>query len=98
MRVFLQDSQTGLYFRNLDTWTESLRHARDFEFYERAMGFACEEQIWDARIVRILQRSGHVETFPLPIQRFRPPPESAFAKPPAQGTGPTALRISGRSL
>jgi hypothetical protein len=72
MRVLLQDTETGLYFRNLDTWTESIRQAHNFEFYERAMGFACEEQIWDARIIRILQRSGHVETFPATAGRFRP--------------------------
>jgi hypothetical protein len=72
MRVFLQDTETGLYFRNLDTWTESLRHARDFEFYERAMGYACEEGIWDAQIIRILQQHGHVETFPFRPERYRP--------------------------
>ncbi|MDB6111587.1 MAG: hypothetical protein JWR69_3337 [Pedosphaera sp.] len=71
MRVLLQDTETGLYFRNHDTWTESIRQARDFEFYERAIGFACEAGIWDARIIRILQWSGHVETF-VSAARYRP--------------------------
>ncbi|EEF61325.1 hypothetical protein [Pedosphaera parvula] len=68
MKILLQDTRTGLYFRSLDAWTNSMADAYDFKFSEKAISFAVEHHIPDVQIVMIFRASGHVETVPFPKQ------------------------------
>ncbi|MDB6122544.1 MAG: hypothetical protein JWQ71_1537 [Pedosphaera sp.] len=68
MKIFLQDTRTGLYFKTLDAWTESIKEAFNFKFSEKAIAYAVEHHITDVQIVMVFSGSGHVETVPFPKQ------------------------------
>jgi hypothetical protein len=68
MKILLQDMRTGLYFRSLDAWTNSIVDAHDFKFSEKAIAYAVEHHIPDVQIVMVFRESGHVETVPFPKQ------------------------------
>ena len=51
MRVLLQNTETRLYFMDIDQWTDDPLKARDFEDVERAADAYEDQDIDYARIV-----------------------------------------------
>jgi hypothetical protein len=68
MKIFLQDTRTGFYFKSLDAWSETIKEAFDFKFSEKAIAYAVEHHLADVQVVMVFTGSGHVETIPFPKQ------------------------------
>ena len=65
MRILLQQKETGLYFKDIDTWTRESDDARDFLSSTSAIDFCVLNKISDVQLVLKFQDQGYDIVRPL---------------------------------
>ena len=77
MRVLLRSMSNGLYFRDLQQWTNDPLHAADFGRSARAILFAAEERFKNVEVVLFFDDPRYNITLPIldktPHWPFAPP-------------------------
>jgi hypothetical protein len=76
MRILLQKIESGLYFKDLDSWTHSSTEAMDFFTSTRAIEFCMAHGVTGVQLV--LKFEEHQYDIVMPMQ---PAAESAPARP-----------------
>jgi hypothetical protein len=67
MRILLQHKQTGLYFKDIDSWVRTGSEARDFLSSSSAIDFCVTNKLNDVHLV--LKFEEHKYDIVLPVQR-----------------------------
>jgi len=65
MRILLQQKETGLYFKDIDTWTREAEEARDFLSSTAAIEFCVLNKIAEVQLVMKFQEQGYDIVRPL---------------------------------
>ena len=68
MRVLLQNTETKLYYRGPDEWTDDPNQAMDFEHVSQAVRTYTHENVFYAQIV--LEPGGSPQDCRLPVATF----------------------------
>ena len=64
MRILIQKTDSGLYFRDIDDWTSSSVHAMDFLSSTRAMEFCVLNKIKGVHLVLKFEEEHHEIVLP----------------------------------
>ena len=68
MRVLLQNTETKLYYREPEQWTDDPAQAMDFEYISQAVRIYSRESVFYAQIV--LESGGSPQDCRLPVATF----------------------------
>jgi hypothetical protein len=67
MRILLQDIRNGLYLENSGVWNHDLNAALDFGSSQRAIDYAEQNKIKEARVVAVFRSGNYAELVSYPI-------------------------------
>ncbi len=81
MRILLQQKETGLYFKDIESWTRNTSEAMDFLSSTAAIDFCVSNKLKGVQLV--LKFEEHQYDIVLPVITTQPPAQPARPERPA---------------
>ncbi len=69
MTIIVQDTKTGLYFKEPGVWTREVTEAVDFGSSKRAIKYIKASGLWDVQVLVAFIEPAYVDTVALQIPR-----------------------------